>query len=49
MHADADPGHKVLEAQAHAFAAEFLAPSACIQDELPTSHERSRLDEAEGA
>ncbi len=36
MHADADPGHKVLEAQAHAFAAEFLAPSACIQDELPT-------------
>lgn len=35
MHADADPGHKVLEAQAHAFASEFLAPSACIQDELP--------------
>lgn len=36
MHADADPGHKVLEAQAHTFASEFLAPSAVIQNDLPT-------------
>lgn len=36
MHPDAEPGHKVIEAQADAFAAELLAPSEVLLDELPT-------------
>lgn len=36
MHPDAEPGHKVIEAQADAFAAELLAPSEVLHDEMPT-------------
>lgn len=36
MHPDAEPGHKVIEAQADAFASELLAPSEVLHDELPT-------------
>jgi hypothetical protein len=36
MHPDAEPGNKVIEAQADAFAAELLAPSEVLLDELPT-------------
>ena len=36
MHPDAEPGNKVIEAQADAFAAELLAPSEVLHDELPT-------------
>lgn len=36
MHPDAEPGHKVIEAQADAFAAELLAPGEVLCDELPT-------------
>lgn len=36
MHPDAEPGHKVIEAQANAFASELLAPSEVLHDELPT-------------
>lgn len=35
MHPDAEPGNKVIEAQADAFAAELLAPSEVLHDELP--------------
>ncbi|MFA1538001.1 helix-turn-helix domain-containing protein [Actinomadura monticuli] len=35
MHADAEPGEKVVEDQAHRFAAEFLMPEADIAGELP--------------
>lgn len=36
MHPDAEPGNKVIEAQADAFASELLAPSEVLHDELPT-------------
>lgn len=36
MHPDAEPGNKVIEAQADAFAAELLAPSEVLHDELTT-------------
>ena len=36
MHADAEPGNKTIEAQAHEFAAEFLMPAESIRRELPT-------------
>lgn len=36
MHPDAEPGNKVIEAQADAFASELLAPSEVLLDELPT-------------
>lgn len=36
MHPDAEPGHKVIEEQANAFASELLAPSEVLHDELPT-------------
>lgn len=36
MHADAEPGNKTIEAQAHEFAAEFLMPADSIREELPT-------------
>lgn len=36
MHPDTEPGHKVIEAQADAFASELLAPSEVLHDELPT-------------
>lgn len=36
MHADADPGSKIIEDQAHRFAAEFLLPAAEVEPLLPT-------------
>lgn len=36
MHADADPGSKIIEEQAHRFAAEFLLPASEIEPLLPT-------------
>jgi Zn-dependent peptidase ImmA (M78 family)/transcriptional regulator with XRE-family HTH domain len=35
LHPDPEPGNKLLEDQAHAFAAEFLMPQEQILDELP--------------
>ncbi|MBO3752351.1 ImmA/IrrE family metallo-endopeptidase [Streptosporangiaceae bacterium NEAU-GS5] len=35
MHRDLDPGSRIMENQAHDFAAEFLAPSEEIENELP--------------
>lgn len=35
MHLDAEPGSRIVENQAHDFAAEFLMPHAEIADELP--------------
>lgn len=35
IHHDVEPGSRLVEQQAHAFAAEFLAPSAEIVDDLP--------------
>lgn len=40
MHPDAEPGNRVLEKQAHAFAAAFLLPRDLIYDYLP----RDRVD-----
>jgi len=36
MHSDAEPGNRVLEQQAHTFAAAFLMPAENIATELPT-------------
>lgn len=35
MHHEVEPGSKIIENQAHRFAAEFLAPSAELRPELP--------------
>jgi Zn-dependent peptidase ImmA (M78 family)/DNA-binding XRE family transcriptional regulator len=35
LHHDAEPGSRLVERQAHQFAAEFLAPAAEIVDDLP--------------
>jgi hypothetical protein len=35
MHHDVEPGSRLVEQQAHAFAAEFLAPAVQIVDDLP--------------
>ena len=35
LHPDPEPGNKLLESQAHAFAAEFLMPAEQIVDQLP--------------
>jgi Zn-dependent peptidase ImmA (M78 family)/transcriptional regulator with XRE-family HTH domain len=35
MHPDVEPGSRLVEQQAHIFAAEFLAPAAQIVDDLP--------------
>ncbi|RAY11224.1 Xre family DNA binding protein [Actinomadura craniellae] len=43
MHADAEPGAKVVEDQAHRFAAEFLLPEAEVADRLPRTADWSRL------
>jgi len=43
MHADAEPGSKVIEDQAHRFAAEFLMPEADIADQLPRTADWARL------
>ncbi len=37
MHGDAEPGGRVVEDQAHRFAAELLMPAAAIRDLLPAS------------
>ena len=36
VHHDIEPGSRLVENQAHAFAAEFLAPAAEIERDLPT-------------
>ncbi|GAA4684077.1 XRE family transcriptional regulator [Nocardioides nanhaiensis] len=41
MHADSDPGSKVVEDQAHRFAAEFLLPNDEITPLLPTALNKS--------
>lgn len=41
MHADADPGSKVIEDQAHRFAAEFLMPATQLGNILPTALNRA--------
>ncbi|GAA4089336.1 XRE family transcriptional regulator [Actinomadura miaoliensis] len=43
MHADAEPGSKVIEDQAHRFAAEFLMPEEDIADQLPRTADWDRL------
>lgn len=45
MHADAEPGEKIVEDQAHRFAAEFLMPEADIGGELPAHADWERLAE----
>jgi hypothetical protein len=37
MHEESDPGGRVVESQAHRFAAEFLVPADAVRDSLPTS------------
>lgn len=37
MHGDAEPGGRVVEAQAHRFAAELLMPAEQIRDQLPAT------------
>jgi Zn-dependent peptidase ImmA (M78 family)/transcriptional regulator with XRE-family HTH domain len=43
MHADAEPGSRTAEDQAHRFAAEFLLPAADIRDLLPAKADWCRL------
>ncbi|WP_037559462.1 XRE family transcriptional regulator, partial [Spirillospora albida] len=43
MHADAEPGEKIVEDQAHRFAAEFLMPEQDIAGELPATADWDRL------
>ncbi|GAA4604996.1 XRE family transcriptional regulator [Actinoallomurus liliacearum] len=45
MHADAEPGSKIIEDQAHRFAAEFLMPEAAIADQLPSAADWAYLAE----
>jgi Zn-dependent peptidase ImmA (M78 family)/transcriptional regulator with XRE-family HTH domain len=45
MHADAEPGSKIIEDQAHRFAAEFLMPEFAIADQLPRTADWPRLAE----
>ncbi len=45
MHADAEPGSRITEDQAHRFAAEFLMPEADITDQLPSTADWTRLAE----
>ncbi|KAB2344700.1 XRE family transcriptional regulator [Actinomadura rudentiformis] len=49
MHSDAEPGSKIVEDQAHRFAAEFLMPEADIADHLPRTADWPRLAELKGA
>lgn len=35
LHPDTEPGSKIVEQQAHAFASEFLMPAAEITHQLP--------------
>lgn len=41
MHADAEPGGRIVEEQAHRFASELLMPAAEIADELPSAMNRA--------
>ena len=43
MHADAEPGSKIVEDQANRFAAEFLMPESDIADSLPRTADWARL------
>ncbi|WP_344901512.1 XRE family transcriptional regulator [Actinomadura meridiana] len=43
MHADAEPGEKIVEDQAHRFAAEFLMPEEDIEGALPVTADWERL------
>ena len=43
MHPDVEPGSKLIENQAHIFAAEFLAPSDQIEQDLPRKVDWDRL------
>lgn len=43
LHAEAEPGNKILEAQADAFAAAFLMPREYIYDQLPRRVDFRRL------
>ena len=43
MHHDCEPGSKLIEDQAHAFAAELLTPAASIAADLPTRVDWTRL------
>jgi Zn-dependent peptidase ImmA (M78 family)/transcriptional regulator with XRE-family HTH domain len=43
MHADAEPGEKIVEDQAHRFAAEFLMPADDIAQQLPGTADWERL------
>lgn len=45
MHHDTEPGSRLAEGQAHAFAAEFLAPAEEIRPDLPTRLDWVRLQE----
>ena len=45
MHPDVEPGSKLIEAQAHGFAAEFLVPEEELVDELPRRLDWGRLQE----
>lgn len=46
LHHDGDPGNKMIEAQAHSFAAEFLMPAEEIVDDLPRRVDWERLHAA---
>ena len=46
LHHDAEPGNRIVENQAHDFAAEFLMPQAEIAGELPRRVDWDRLLEA---
>ncbi|MCO6005475.1 ImmA/IrrE family metallo-endopeptidase [Actinoallomurus purpureus] len=45
MHADAEPGSKIIEDQAHRFAAEFLMPEVVIAHQLPSTADWAHLAE----
>jgi Zn-dependent peptidase ImmA (M78 family)/transcriptional regulator with XRE-family HTH domain len=45
MHQDTEPGSRLAESQAHAFAAEFLAPAEEIRQALPTRLDWVRFHE----
>jgi hypothetical protein len=47
MHHDTEPGSRLDEAQAHSFAAEFLAPADEIAQHLPTRLDWVQLQELE--
>jgi Zn-dependent peptidase ImmA (M78 family)/transcriptional regulator with XRE-family HTH domain len=46
MHPDVEPGSKIVESQAHAFAAEFLMPADQVRADLPQRVDWERLHAA---